>query len=113
MDLAELLNPAAKTHNVFNSTDKDIYQAVMDAKAAREANSEGNSDEVNGGPVEPGPTRNDTLQAALVVGKYIKDFDDPFMCKLESMLGLLGKRTRVLEMHTMNDTKLNGYFEHK
>ncbi|KAF9220445.1 hypothetical protein BS17DRAFT_787439 [Gyrodon lividus] len=113
MDLAELLNPAAETHNIFEATDEDIYQAVMDAKAAREANGEGNSDDVDSGPVEPGSTRNEALQAALVVGKYIKDFDDPFVRKLESMLGLLGKRTGVLEIQTMKDTKLNGYFEHK
>ncbi|KIK80199.1 hypothetical protein PAXRUDRAFT_159272 [Paxillus rubicundulus Ve08.2h10] len=113
MDLAEFLNPAAKTHNIFNSTDEDIYQAIMDAKAAWEANSEGNSDEVNVGPVKLGPTHSDALQVALVVGKYIKDFDDLFMCKLDSMLGLLGKRTWVLEMHTMKDTNLNGYFEHQ
>ncbi|KIK75503.1 hypothetical protein PAXRUDRAFT_172674, partial [Paxillus rubicundulus Ve08.2h10] len=102
-----------KTYNIFNSTDKYIYQAVMDAKVAQEVNSTGNCDEVDGGPVKPGPTHNEVLQVVLVVGKYIKDFDDLFVHKLESMLGLLGKRTQALEMHIMKDTKLNDYFEHK
>ena len=116
MDLAELLNPAAETHNTFEATDRDIYQAVMDAKAAREMNDAGNSDEVDNDhdkPDEPGPTRGEALRAALVLGRYIREFDDPFMRKLESMLGSVGKRTRVLEMQTMKDTKLTSYFEPK
>jgi len=34
MNLTELLNPAVEAHNMFKATDKDIYQAVMDGKAA-------------------------------------------------------------------------------
>ena len=36
MDLAELLNPAVEAHNVFDASDEDIYQVVMDAKGAWE-----------------------------------------------------------------------------
>ena len=31
----ELLNPIEETHHIFQATDKDIYDAVMNAKAAR------------------------------------------------------------------------------
>ncbi|KAF9223569.1 DDE-domain-containing protein [Gyrodon lividus] len=114
MDVAELLNPTAKTYNIFDATDDDIYQAVMDAKVVREASNEVNSNEVmvdNNEPVEPGPTCNEALKAALVLGKYINDFDDPFMRQLKSMLGLVGKKTRVLKMQTMTDVKkLTSYF---
>ncbi|KAF9228943.1 hypothetical protein BS17DRAFT_805636 [Gyrodon lividus] len=114
MDVAELLNPTAETYNIFDATDDNIYQAVMDAKAAWEASGEVNSNEVmvdNNEPVEPGPTRNEALRAALVLEKYINDFDDPFVRQLESMLGLVGKKTWVLEMQTMTDAKkLTSYF---
>ena len=32
MDIAELLNPAVETHNVFDASNEDILGAVMDAK---------------------------------------------------------------------------------
>lgn len=116
MDLAELLNPATEMHNTFEATDRDIYQAVMDAKAAWETNNARNSDKVDNDHNEPdkaGPTHGEALQAALVLGRYIRKFDDPFMCKLESMLGSVGKRTQVLEMQTMKDMKLTSYFKPK
>ena len=112
MNLTELLNPAVEAHNMFEATDEDIYQAVMDGKAAWEANSAGNSDldEVGGDEVGPGPMRDEALRAALVLGEYIRQFDDPFVRQLGSMLGSVRKRTRVLETQTMKDMKLTSYF---
>lgn len=91
----------------------------MNAKAARERNGDGSEcDEVDSdsdGPVEPGLglTRNEALQAAFVLRKYIKELDGPFVRELESMLDSFGKRIRVLEMQRMKDTKLTSYFEPK
>ncbi|KAF8524109.1 hypothetical protein BU17DRAFT_85202 [Hysterangium stoloniferum] len=84
MNVTELLNPADEMHNIFDATDKDIYQAVMDAKAAmvQEVNGKGNSGDVEA--VEPHPTRSEALQAALVLKKYMNQLDDdPFICSLE------------------------------
>jgi len=36
MDIAGLLNPAAEMSDIFEATDEDIYQSVMEAKKARE-----------------------------------------------------------------------------
>ena len=36
MDIAELLNPAAETHNVFDASNEDIFRAVTDAKVGKE-----------------------------------------------------------------------------
>ena len=94
MDLAELLNPAAEMHNIFEATDRDIYQAVMDAKAVWEMNDAGNSDEVDNDhdePDEPGPTRGEALWAALVLGRYIWEFDDPFMRSWSQCSAQLGR----------------------
>ena len=32
MDLAELLNPAIESHDMFDATDKDIFDSVMEVK---------------------------------------------------------------------------------
>ena len=97
MDLAELLNPAVEAHDLFEATDEDIFQAVMDAKMAREANRGGDSDEVADDsayvPSRPRPTRNEALQATLLLRDYINELDDSFARKLEVMLGSFGRRT--------------------
>lgn len=38
MDITGLPNLDAETHDIFEVTDEDIYQSVMDAKAVREKN---------------------------------------------------------------------------
>jgi hypothetical protein len=32
MDTAELLNPAVESHSLFDTTDEDIFNSVMDTK---------------------------------------------------------------------------------
>ncbi|KAF8523432.1 hypothetical protein JB92DRAFT_2884861 [Gautieria morchelliformis] len=97
MDIAELLKPAAESH-MFEGTDEDIYQSVMDVKKAREENKD-NSNVIDGDiPIEPASTRNEALQAVLVLSKYVRDIDDPFARKLEMMLGSFGQRTRAAGM---------------
>ncbi|KAF8551878.1 hypothetical protein OG21DRAFT_1512181 [Imleria badia] len=81
MTTSELLNPAIEAHQIFDATDEDIYQAVMDAKKAREAqeasvrsrNPDGglDSDEA----VEPMTTRDEAQKAALALRKYTKYLD--------------------------------------
>ncbi|KAF8559500.1 hypothetical protein OG21DRAFT_1502741 [Imleria badia] len=91
MNIDELLNPAVEAHQIFDATDEDIYQAVMDAKKAREASVKGcdlDSDEA----VEQMTTRDEAFQAALSLRKYTKYLDDPFARKLEVMLGSFGQR---------------------
>jgi hypothetical protein len=59
MDIKELLNPIAKAHNIFEASDKNVCQVVMEAKkvhkwsesAATEAGEDDN------GPVERVPTQ--------------------------------------------------------
>ena len=85
---------AAEAHNVFDASDEDIYQAVMEAKGARglSATSGGDNND-HDGPVESAPTRNEALQAALLLCKYTKDLNDPFARRLETMLGSFGRQT--------------------
>ena len=44
MDIAELLNLAIESHNLFDATDKDIFNSVMDAKKLK-GNLGGNGDD--------------------------------------------------------------------
>ncbi|KAI5982224.1 hypothetical protein EDD15DRAFT_2181399 [Pisolithus albus] len=112
MDIAELLDPAAETHNLFDATDTDIHDAVMEAKRSCEESAilGMSADDNNEGPVEPSPTCNEALQAVLVLQKYTKSLNDPFARKLELMLGTFGQRTRTKGMQNMKDSKITSYF---
>lgn len=112
MDIAELLNPAAETHNVFDASDEDIFGAVMDAEKARES-AKGGGDEVDDATDEPGPTRSQALQATLLLKKYLVDMDDPAARKLEVMLGSFGCMTRIQGMQRMENGKITDYFARK
>lgn len=74
MDIKSLLNPAGESHNLTETSDTEIYQAVMDAIDAQEKM------EINGGddgdndiPAEPRPNRHDVLKAVSTIGRYIDD----------------------------------------
>jgi len=42
--------------------------------------------------IEPCPTHHEVLKAVLTIGMCMKDSNDPNACKLEALLGLLGKQ---------------------
>ncbi|KIK76026.1 hypothetical protein PAXRUDRAFT_18499 [Paxillus rubicundulus Ve08.2h10] len=114
MDINKLLNPAVKVHQVFEETDEDIYEAVMDAKRVWEESAKsGEVDVESDAPVEPAPMCNKALQAALLLQKYMRDLDDPFAHKLEMMLGLFGRKMCTATMQNTKDTELTNYFPSK
>ena len=92
------------------STDEEIYEAVMDARKEDEA---GDNDNENGNPADIRPTRKEALSAALTIQKYIQDIDDPFARQLEGILGSFGHQTRLLEAQSMVPTLLTDFFSHK
>jgi hypothetical protein len=106
MDIAELLNPVVESHNL--STDEYIFNCVMDAKKF-ERNAGGDVDDHIDIPAPAGPTRRESLKAALMLRKQVATPNDPFARKLEVMLGSFGQRTRRVEMQGMTDTKLTDY----
>ncbi|KAF8911490.1 hypothetical protein CPB84DRAFT_1761954 [Gymnopilus junonius] len=70
------------------TSDEEIFQAVMDAIHARE------NIEINGGddvdediPVEPRPARHDVLKTSSTISRYLEDWNDPIARKMEAILG--------------------------
>jgi hypothetical protein len=60
--MAVMVRPS-ESHNLFDTTDDDIFNAVMDAKRF-EGNAGGDSD--NDDDDNPGPTHRELLQAVLM-----------------------------------------------
>ena len=114
MSITEFLNPAAETHNLFEATENDIYEAVMDAKTVKDGlDGDNNDSEKDVTPTKPGPARHEALQAVLTLQEYIGTINDPFVRKLEVMLNSFGWATWAAVAQSMKDTKLTDYFDHK
>ncbi|PPQ83060.1 hypothetical protein CVT25_005219 [Psilocybe cyanescens] len=113
MDIESLLNPEGESNISAESSDKEIYQAVIDARAAHE------NLEINGGDdfegdsptiMEPQPTRRDVLKASSIITKYISHIDDPAARKIEALLSSLNGKLRLEGTRKMRDTVVTDFF---
>lgn len=95
-ELEEILNPPGETHGFEEVTDEDIFNAVMEAR--REEGHHDDDDIDTDTLVEPTPTREEALEAALTVIRYIKDKDGAYYRELEASLALF-----VSELEKMAD----------
>ena len=112
MDVTKLLNPAAESHNIFGTSDEDIFGAVMDTKEAWEGGSESDPKDDLDAAAEPSPTCSQALQVSLLLKRYIADMNDPAARKLEAMLGFFRCMTWVHGMESMESGKITNFFAH-
>ena len=84
MDIEALLNSTGEYQVINESTDQEIYHAVMDAiKACENLEINGNDHVDEDAPVEPCPTCHKFYQAASVITRYMDDMDDPIARRIE------------------------------
>ena len=70
MALFELLNSAIKAHNMFDTSNQEIYEAMMELKCVQESSESTVGIEDVGNKVVL--TRTEALQAAWVLQKYME-----------------------------------------
>jgi DDE superfamily endonuclease len=111
MDIKSLLNPAGESQVLMETSDCEIYQAVMDAINARE------NVEINGGddvdndiPLEPRPTRRDVLKAVSTIITYVGDLNELIARKIETVLGSFSRQLHLDEARTMKSSALTDFF---
>ena len=83
------LNPLDEDFNMDGVTDEDtIFKAVMDSKAQHEnvAANNGNNNIDDDALIEPPPSCHEALWAKITIEKYIETIDEPYACKLESII---------------------------
>ncbi|KAG8221765.1 hypothetical protein J3R82DRAFT_2072 [Butyriboletus roseoflavus] len=98
MNLAELLNPAVKTHNLFDVTNQNIYDAVMEAKKLQDAedslgsanSAENSAHSDSDKPVDIILTHSEALQAAWGLQKYVEGLDTAYASNFTVMLHVFG-----------------------
>ena len=113
MEIESLLNPAGESHTLNESSDEEIFQAVMDSIAARENIDATGGDDVDDSefiPIEPRPTRRDVLKAVSTISKYVDEFNDPIARKLEGILGSFNRQLHLDETKSMKTTVLTEFF---
>ena len=92
-----------------DSTDMEIYQDIMDARAAcKNLKINGGNDFDEGTSIKLWPTQHDVLNTTYTIGKYISDINVPNSHKIEALLSLINRnsqheQTRDLESTTMTD----------
>ncbi len=113
MSLEALLNPVDESITITETTDEEIFEAVMDAKKVREAAATagtGDYDVDDDAVVDAGPSRKEALQASFTLKKYVQGLDDSFARKLEGMLTSFGHQTRFIESRNLKPTLVTDYF---
>ena len=88
MDIKSLLNPAGESQILTETSDKEIYQAIIDAITVCENINVIGGDDVDDELVEPCPTWHDVFKAASTIGKYTNKLNDALAGKIEALLGL-------------------------
>ena len=118
MDIESLLNPAGESHDLTETSDMEIYQAVVGAIHARENMEKNDGDDLDDCDachtlIEPCPNRREVLKAVSTVGRYIEDMNDPIARKLEALLGSFNMQVRLEETKGLKNTVLTDYFQRK
>lgn len=112
MDIESLLNPAGESHILTETSDVEIYQAVIDAIEARENIEMNGGDDIdNDISLEPRPTYHDVLEAASTIRRYVGDMNDPIARKMEALLGSFNMKLRFDESKSLKGTVLTDFFQ--
>ena len=115
MDIAALLNPADELPQVMEEmTDKEICQAMLDARKAQEEGliNGGDDDVDDDSAIEPCPMHCKVLQAASLINKYSDTLDDPIAHSLEGVLTSFRYQMRLEMSCSMKSTHLTDYFHY-
>lgn len=107
VDIETLLNPGDEMELIDETTDDDIFRAVMDLDAH---NLTGSDDADDPGPIKSSPTHAEALQAIRLITDYIDSINDPVARKLEGLLGSLSHQICMERSKGMKETVVTDYF---
>lgn len=111
MDIESLLNPVGESHAMMEVSDKEVYQAVMDAiKACDNIESNGSDNANIDGPPEPLLNCRDVLKAVSIINKYLGGLDDPFAHEMELILASFNRQICLDKARNMKETFMTDYF---
>ena len=113
MTIEDLLNPEEEgLAAIMESTEEEIFDAVMKSHAAQEESDvNGGDDDVDDNAVVvAGPTRQEALDAAAKIEAYLRDTNDPTARKVEALLVSFRRQLRLEESRSKAPTLITSYF---
>jgi hypothetical protein len=110
MSIKTLLNPPAKSCTMDETTDFEIFQAVMEAWKENASDSGDKELDIMEIVVKPHRMCKEALQAGLVMQEYLQELNIPYACNLEAKLFSFGYQTHHLELQSMQYTCFTDYF---
>lgn len=112
MNIESLLNPEAEKNMLDACMDQDIFDAVMHARAAKENGviAGGDDDRDDDTAFTEHSSLNEALQAVTVKQIYVNGIDEPYARKLESILTIFGRSTRLEESHSTVNSSITDFF---
>ena len=112
MDIKALLNPEGESHwHILTETsDREIYEAVINAIEACENMDINGGDDIDGIPADPCPTHCEVLKAVSTIHRYIEDLNDPIARTMETHLASLSMKIRLDGARCMKNTLLTKFF---
>ena len=113
MDIESLLNPEGESHVLTETSDREIYEAVMGAiKACENIDINGGDDIKDGshGHFDPRPTHREALKAVSTIREYIEDLNDPIAQKMEGLFMSFNMKIRSDESRGMRGTAITDFF---
>jgi hypothetical protein len=113
MDIESLLNPEGESHVLTETSDQEIYAAVMGAIKARENIDINGGDDIEDGShghFDPRPTYRDALKAVSTIREYIEDLNDPIARKMEGLFMSFNMKIRSDESRGMRSTAITDFF---
>jgi len=113
MDIESLLNPEGESTLLTETSDEEIYKAVMDTVNAHENIHINSTDDINDiqGATDPHPTHRDVLKVVSTIQQYVKELNDPISQKLEALLASLNMNLCVDQSKSMKSTVLTDFFD--
>ena len=110
MDIESLLNPVGESHILTETSDREIFKAVMETTEAHETIEVNRGDDVDEYfPAEPQPSWQDVLKATSTISKFIVNMDDPIAHKLEGLISSLNMQLHPEESRKLKDTHSTCY----
>ena len=111
MDINTLLNPEGESHNLTETSDNEIYQAVIDAIDARENLDINSGDDIDPtDSADPLPTHREVLKAVSTIRRYVEDLNDPVARKMEAHLASFNMKIRLDGTRRMKNSLLTDFF---
>jgi hypothetical protein len=112
MDIESLLNPAGELHDLAETSNVEIYQAVMDAiDTCKNMEINGGDNDDDNAPAEPRPKQSDVLKAVSTISRYIEDMNDPIAHKVEALLGSFNMQLHFKETRSLKNSMLTDFFQ--